>query len=514
MTKIIYNKFDHNKTYRFGCVIPFYNRESFVKNTISSILNSFLPDDLLFIIIDDGSCPAIQIDLDHDYILIQKDKNYGISNSLVIGWDIAYRLNIEYMTNLDSDTNISINWISRLLSLSKKFNDDTIVTGFNGQYHKIISIDKECYIKKSIGGINIWFNRNLYPTIRTVLTSYDTIPDSICQILDTVEIYGTNPKIHKVYNGWDWGLVSLCKNKKIKFVCTNPSVVQHIGDHGLNSSPDNIEQSPDYKNICVPKIIHQLWKNNDIPEHLLHMQSSVIKHNPDYEYMFWTDTKIASFIQTYYPSLSLFYNSFKYIIQKIDFVRLLILYHFGGVYIDIDSLCFGSVDDILKYPVSVINTKKHPAFSDFYPFILNNAFISSEKNNHFIKTIINNIIEYKDPNNYYDFCSFNPEYTTVLRSAGPLCITESYMRYEYKNLINLLENKYYYGLEKPKNCDLQQIISLANETIKNIDGCKLLHIHESSWWKKDGSAVSPPRNDQLVYLNDQDKNSIKNTWYN
>jgi mannosyltransferase OCH1-like enzyme len=514
MTKIIYNKFNSNKTYRFGCVIPFYNREFFVKNTINSISDSFLPNDLLFIIIDDGSHPAIKIELNHDYILIQKDRNYGISNSLSIGWDIAYILGIEYMLNLDSDTNISTNWISRLLSISKKFNDNAIVTGFNGQYHKIITIDKECCIKKSIGGINIWFHKNIYSVVRPALTSYNIISESINEILNNINLYGTNPKIHKKYNGWDWGLVSLCKNKQIKLICANPSVVQHIGNHGLNSRPDNIEQSLDYKNICVPKIIHQLWKDENIPDHLLYMQSSVIQHNSEYEYIFWTDTKIESFVQTYYPSLFLFYNSFKYIIQKIDFIRLLILYHFGGIYIDIDSLCFGSLDDILKYPVSLINTKKHKAFSNYYPFILNNAFISTEKNNHFIKTIINNIIEYKDPVNYYDFSSFNPEYTAVLRSAGPLCLTESYINYKYKNLITLLDNSYYYGLEKSKNCNLEQIILLANNTIKTMDKYKLLHIHESSWWKKDGFAISPPKNKEIVYLNDEDKNFIKNTWYN
>lgn len=498
MTQVIYYKFNPHKTYKFGCVICCYNRESFVKDTINSISKSFLPQDLLFIIIDDGSNPVIQVELDHDYILIRKDKNYGISNSLAIGWDIAYILNIEYLMNLDSDTNVSVNWLSRLLSTSKKFNDNAVVTGFNGRYHSIINDNKNYYLKNSIGGINIWFEKTLYQqTIRKSLTTYDIIPNSIDKILLDIDKYGVNPKIHDVYNGWDWGLVSLCNNQKIEMVCVKPSVVQHIGKRGLNSKPNNIEKSLDYQNICVPKIIHQLWKDNNIPEHLRLMQKSVLNNHPTYEYKLWTDELLIEFIRQFYPNILDYYQTgIEHIIQQIDFVRLLLLYHYGGVYIDIDSFCINPVDDILNYPCSFINTKKHEAFSDnYYPLVLNNAFIAAEKDNHFIQQILIHIIEYNDPVNYKEYCSFNPAYTKILKSAGPLCITDVYLNYSFKSCINLLSSDYYFGSSYDKKMTANQILEYGIKVSHNIKNCHFIHLHESSWWKDDNDkAISPPTN--------------------
>ena len=287
-------------------------------------------------------------------------------------------------------------------------------------------------------------------------------------------------------------------------------MVQHLGFIGISSYPSYFEQSYDYSTECVPKIIHQLWKDNNIPEHLLMMQKSVKNNHQDYKYMFWTDSTLDDFIKKYYPGIWDFYDSgLEYIIQKIDFIRLLLIYHYGGVYLDLDSLAVKNTDSILKYPCSFINTKKHDSFLDSkYTFIINNAFIAAEPRNNFIRKIMMDIINYKDPDNYKDYCSFNPTYTKILKSAGPLCVTDSYLSYLYRNLVNLLPNSYYYGLDYSKDMSPSEIINYGLNFSHSIEDCHFIHLHESSWWRVGNKAIDPVLNPNFQ-LGKQSTDSIK-----
>lgn len=492
---MIVKKFNPKKQYNFGCVISTYNRKQILEKTLTSLSKSFTPDNILFVFVDDNSVYDNYFDINQDYLYYKKNNNLGISNSLAIGWDIIWNLNIPYMLNIDSDVLLSVNWLSKILNTHKLFKENIITTGFNGSNHFIVESNDKYFLKKSIGGINLFFNRQLYPTVRKSLTSLEYIPNDLESI--DPKIYGGNPKLHHKYVGWDWSLMTICDEKKIKRICTNPSVVQHIGDFGLTSSPKKFEKSSDFKDECVPKVIHQTWMNKNIPEHLMLMQKSILQNNPEYEYKLWTDDDIDNFILENYPQLNNFYNSFEYTIQKIDFARLLIVYHFGGIYIDLDSYCYKNIDCILNKPISFVSTKKHKNFKEYYNVILNNALIASEKNNLFLKEVINNIILYKDPPNYKFYSSGNINYTKILKSAGPLMITETYMSYEFKSMVSLLDNSFYYGVEKVNDKEEHIFELIKSYSDKDFH---FIHIHESSWWKKNGKAVSPPKNPKRFIL--------------
>ena len=52
----------------------------------------------------------------------------------------------------------------------------------------------------------------------------------------------------------------------------------------------------------------------------------------------WTLSKIKSFINEFYPKYSNIWSKIKHPTQVVDFVRLLVLYHFGGVYWQYESV--------------------------------------------------------------------------------------------------------------------------------------------------------------------------------
>lgn len=93
----------------------------------------------------------------------------------------------------------------------------------------------------------------------------------------------------------------------------------------------------------IPKIIHQMWRDHNLPVASA-LPESWRKHNPDWEYRFWTNDETAEFVHAEYPDLWDLFQASALPVQKADIARYLIMHRFGGVYADIDTECFGSLD--------------------------------------------------------------------------------------------------------------------------------------------------------------------------
>ncbi|KAH8881301.1 hypothetical protein GQ53DRAFT_735511 [Thozetella sp. PMI_491] len=109
----------------------------------------------------------------------------------------------------------------------------------------------------------------------------------------------------------------------------------------------------------VPKIIHQVfhnWKdpNNDtLPDDWARVRQDCINKNPDYDFKVWTEKSSRDFIETEYPWFLKTYDRYSFKVQRVDAVRYFLLFHFGGIYVDLDNGCLGSLDPLLYYPVWV-----------------------------------------------------------------------------------------------------------------------------------------------------------------
>ena len=154
----------------------------------------------------------------------------------------------------------------------------------------------------------------------------------------------------------------------------------------------------------IPKIIHQTWKDKNLPPIIYKVVSeniSFFKMN-GYELMFWTDEMILKLISDEYPN---FYNIYKLArtgVQKGDIARILLVYHYGGIYIDLDVLVLKDFAEILDMASNKLYITYEPRGqttalynSDNY---ICNAFFAANKNNNMLKVILNNIPEYI--NNY------------------------------------------------------------------------------------------------------------------
>lgn len=142
----------------------------------------------------------------------------------------------------------------------------------------------------------------------------------------------------------------------------------------------------------IPKIIFQTcsFKKNEIPEYIKIHQDTWIENNPDWEYRYYDDTDCDNFILFEYPEYFKIYNSIKLPFARADFWRYFALYHFGGIYADIDTVCLKPLNEWVDLQKDFITS------SNFIAELGENyeqwAFATTPKN-IFIKAVIDKMLK-------------------------------------------------------------------------------------------------------------------------
>lgn len=100
----------------------------------------------------------------------------------------------------------------------------------------------------------------------------------------------------------------------------------------------------------MPKIIHQIWLQGEdnINPDLVEFKESVITHNSDYQIMYWDYNKLTKFVKEKRPDFIERWNSVvdenQALIKFTDISRWLLLYEYGGFYLDRDIKVYKSLN--------------------------------------------------------------------------------------------------------------------------------------------------------------------------
>lgn len=97
----------------------------------------------------------------------------------------------------------------------------------------------------------------------------------------------------------------------------------------------------------IPKIIHQQWPTTNIEnDDLLYRYDKwgdwhaawqrLFPESEGYRHMLWTDDEMLDLITEHYPWFLPVYNRYPTNIERVDASRYFILYHYGGIYADMD----------------------------------------------------------------------------------------------------------------------------------------------------------------------------------
>lgn len=173
----------------------------------------------------------------------------------------------------------------------------------------------------------------------------------------------------------------------------------------------------------IPKIIHQTWKTETIPERWKDGVDSCKKIHKGYRYILWTHQTMEKFVRKFYPDFFPTYRDYSHDIQRCDAFRYLVLYKYGGIYLDLDIICKKKLDDFLHYDFVVARSPNIPS-----AYI--NAFYMVIPKHPFIRFCIEELPKYKD----HSFSWFGNA-SHVFHSTGPLFLKQ--MVHEYgKNKIS------------------------------------------------------------------------------
>jgi inositol phosphorylceramide mannosyltransferase catalytic subunit len=99
----------------------------------------------------------------------------------------------------------------------------------------------------------------------------------------------------------------------------------------------------------IPHLIIQTGPKN-IPLLLQAAMVNVRILHPEFEYRFFDDAMIESFLEQHFPEYKSAYNSFRFRVQKYDFFRYLAVYHYGGFYLDLDVFLVRDLTPLLTSP--------------------------------------------------------------------------------------------------------------------------------------------------------------------
>lgn len=149
-----------------------------------------------------------------------------------------------------------------------------------------------------------------------------------------------------------------------------------------------------FRKNMIPRIIHQTWSDNLLPSIISDIRETNINllKSKGYEFKFWTDKDIRMLIDEHYPDFSYIYNLSKTGVQRGDISRIILVYHFGGIYIDLDVLILRDFDEIIDMNTDMFYITYEPSGQTLALYNSNkyicNAFFASNKNNIFVNKLL------------------------------------------------------------------------------------------------------------------------------
>lgn len=98
-----------------------------------------------------------------------------------------------------------------------------------------------------------------------------------------------------------------------------------------NYSVDQQTSLPEYPDL-IPPILHQISLGNGLKPEWLDARNSCLQHHVEWETHFWTDENAPLFVAENFPQLREMWEGYRYPIQRVDALRYMVLYEYGGMF--------------------------------------------------------------------------------------------------------------------------------------------------------------------------------------
>ena len=220
----------------------------------------------------------------------------------------------------------------------------------------------------------------------------------------------------------------------------------------------------------IPKIIHQIYwdfygNNKDIPKKWKSYSQSWKDKFPEteYQHILWDYDKSKDLIEKEYNWFLETWNNYPKHIQRVDTVRYFIMYHYGGIYADLD--CEVRENFYLDLDQNNINLAGNP-YSRNPKHTMNNLMASNKKNEKWKKV--------------FDELDKRKKNIFTLNSTGPSILINSLK----EENIKVLSYNEYNPLKKRgffRHLVENIFTSLDEEKTKGWNTAKVVHHGSESW---------------------------------
>lgn len=188
---------------------------------------------------------------------------------------------------------------------------------------------------------------------------------------------------------------------------------------------------------AIPLIIHQTWRDSEIPSNWQSFQASWRRFHPEWEYRLWTDLSLRQFIHDMYPWFLPIYDNYPEPIQRVDAARYFLMHYYGGVYVDLDFECLRPLNPLLNDRDILLGFEPEEHFSKNVvraaglESVIANAFMASRPGHPFWEHVFLELIRsHKTPD--------------PLSSTGPFMLTRAVQSYEQAPSLTLISSKVLY----------------------------------------------------------------------
>ena len=192
---------------------------------------------------------------------------------------------------------------------------------------------------------------------------------------------------------------------------------------------DRINPAVEDNKQTIPKVIFQTYKTRNLQKGMYQAAKSWSKKNPDYDYYFFDDAAQRQLIERHFEQDVLeAYDKLDVGAFKADLWRYCVLFIYGGVYADIDTVCLQQLGKVISAQDSFI-----APFAGIVPGGIFNAFICAKKGHPFLDASIKLATQ----------MTLNGGHDHPLSITGPLCMGRAINRILGRDInTEFLEGKY------------------------------------------------------------------------
>ena len=212
----------------------------------------------------------------------------------------------------------------------------------------------------------------------------------------------------------------------------------------------------------IPKVIHQIF----YPFYFKEMPEQWVKNiqvwknmHPSFQHKLWGYDESLEFLKQNYPWFVETWENYPHNIQKCDAIRYFILYHYGGLYADLDLIPLRPIDNLMEYDMLIVESGIGGGYT--------NSFLGVKPGHEFFKLATEGL--QSTVNKFW----FLGKHMNVMFSTGPAFLTN--IKKEYKgNDIFTICSRVYHGDCTP-----------CSDTTDGCNGFLFGHTDGKSWNKWD-----------------------------